>query len=138
MLKKSNKKKLLKKKKQNKQNNKNKPPEDLKRKNKQHIKPEVDPKILNPKKPNLNLKILKNPKKPNLNLKILKNPNLPNLKIKIKKIKIRRSLNNKENDLSMNQIFLSFLAPKNLGYSKELSVLRSYSTHGFSVNCLSR
>ena len=51
--KKSNKKKLLKKKKQN---NKNKPPEDLKRKNKQHIKPEVDPKILNPKKPNLNLR----------------------------------------------------------------------------------
>ena len=72
-----------------KQNNKNKPPENRK---------DAKPKILDPKTPNLNLKILKNPKTPNLNLKILKKPNLPNLKRKIKK---RRSLN-KKNDLSMN------------------------------------
>ena len=74
LLNKSNKKKILWKKKQNPNP---KPPEDRK---------DPKPKILDPKTPNLNLKILKK-------------PNLPNLK---RKIKIRRSLNNKENDLSMN------------------------------------
>ena len=87
LLNKSNKKKILWKKKQNPNP---KPPEDRK---------DPKPKILDPKTPNLNLKILKNPKTPNLNLKILKKPNLPNLK---RKIKIRRSLYKKENDLSMN------------------------------------
>ena len=74
LLNKSNKKKILWKKKQN---NKNKPSENRK---------DPKPKILDPKTPNLNLKILKK-------------PNLPNLK---RKIKIRRSLYKKENDLSMN------------------------------------